>query len=92
MTVQSVRQRRDSEHERLAESDEQAVLGELPGAGRSSYAQNVSPVSTAAPMIVESKGGFGGASPAFGADSGVNPGDPDAIVWSQPALVANDTG
>jgi hypothetical protein len=56
------------------------------------YAQNAAPGNTNALVITESKGGSGAAAAVFGANSGVNPGDPSATVWQQSGLGVNDAG
>lgn len=61
-------------------------------AASSSYAQNVAPGNSAALQSVQSKYGAGSATAAFGANSGLNPGDPSGTVWSQTGLTINGYG
>jgi hypothetical protein len=58
----------------------------------SSYAQNVAPGNSAALQSVQSKYGAGTGTAVFGANSGLNPGDPSGTVWSQTGLTVNGYG
>jgi hypothetical protein len=65
------------------------TLGDAAG---SAYGQNAAPGNTVPLQVAVSKGGPGGATAAFGADSGLNPGDPDATVFSQTGLTEFGAG
>ena len=58
----------------------------------SSYAQNVAPGNSTALQSVQSKYGLGSGTAAFGANSGLNPGDPSGTVWSQTGLILSGYG
>jgi hypothetical protein len=61
-------------------------------AAGSAYAANSAAGNSNVLTVVTSKNGALTAVQAFGADSGVNPGDPSATVWSQSGLAAGDNG
>jgi hypothetical protein len=59
------------------------TLGDAAG---STFGQNFAPGNTNALEFVESKFGAGPATADFGADSGINSGDPSGTVWQQAGL------